>query len=170
MGNLAVKKWNLKILVSVFLLTLGASQTQADIYEWAYVNPSDPNQGVYQSSVLCPGGSGVSAMPSAELYNLDLTQAYLIDANLTNANLSYGTLTNANLTGAAVAGVNFDYTNLTASQLYSTTSYQVKNLQGIGLAYNNLTGWNFAGQNLTSANLWYATLTNGNLAGACSRE
>ena len=43
-----------------------------------------------------------------------------------------------------MAGADFGYTNLTASQLYSTASYQAKNLHGIGYAHTNLTGWNFA--------------------------
>jgi len=71
-------KWNLKVLVAVLLLILRASQTRADIYEWAWVNPSDPTQGVVQSSVVCPGGGGVYAVPGAELRSLDLTQAYLL--------------------------------------------------------------------------------------------
>src|SRR5208283_5265971 len=83
-------KWNLSILVSVFLFMSWVSPSCADIFEWAYINPSNPSQGVVQSSVVCPGGSGVSAFPSANLSSLDLTQAYLIWANLTSANLSYG--------------------------------------------------------------------------------
>ena len=41
-----------------------------------------------------------------------------------------------------MAGADFGMSNLTASQLYSTASYQAQNLQGIGLESNNLTGWN----------------------------
>ena len=164
MRKLIVKMWSLKILLSVFLL--GASQTWADIDQWAWVNPSDPSQGVYQSSVVCPGGSGVSAVPNANLNYLDLTQAYLISANLTNARLISTTLTNANLTGATVAGADFGCTNLTSSQLYSTASYQNLDLQGIGMDCNNLTGWDFSGQNLTSGTFILATLTNANLMGA----
>ena len=179
-------KWNLTILVSVFLLMSLASQTWADIDEWAYVNPSDPTQGVYQSSVVCPGGAGVFAVPNANLSSLDLTQAYLIGANLTNASVNnatltnanltnanltntqffYSTLTNANLTGATVVETNFGPTNVTPTQLYSTASYQAQNLQGIGFAGDDLTNWNFSGQNLTNASLQSTNLTNANLANA----
>ena len=39
-------KWNLKILVSVCVLLLGASQSRTgQSYQWAYVNPGDPSQG-----------------------------------------------------------------------------------------------------------------------------
>jgi len=161
--------WNLKILVPLLLLMSCASQTRADIFEWAYVDPGDPTQGVYQSSVVCLGGSGVSAVPGAYLINLDLTQAYLIGANLTNADLANANLTNALLTGATVVGVNFiggrGVTYLTPSQLYSTASYKAQDLRGISLG-RDLTGWNFSGQNLTNASFYFANLANANLTNA----
>src|SRR5271165_5728158 len=94
--------WNLRILISVLLLMSAASRTQAEIYEWAYVDPSDPTQGVYQSSVPCPGGGDVSAIPSSIFSGLDLTQAYLIGANLNSSEFNSTNLTNANLTNANV--------------------------------------------------------------------
>ena len=54
----------------------------------------------------------------------------------------------------------------TKEQLYSTASYQQRNLRGIGLGYNNLTGWDFSGQDLTGADFGSSTLTNANFAGA----
>ena len=48
---------------------------------------------------------------------------------------------------------------ITLDQLYSTASYQNKDLSGIGLYANDLTGGNFAGQNLSGANFSYANLT-----------
>jgi len=119
-----MKKSNLRIVVSLLLLLSAASPTKADIYEWAYVNSSDPSQGVKPSSMLCPGGGGVSAVPGADLYSVNLTQAYLLGANL-----SSGTLTNVNLKRATVAGVYFRGSNLTASQLYSTANYKAQSLQ-----------------------------------------
>jgi uncharacterized protein YjbI with pentapeptide repeats len=167
-----MKGWFLKILVTVFLLVSRAAKTQANIYEWTY----DSIYNVIQSSTVCPGGTGVSAVPSANLSHLDLTQAYLIRADLTevnlnsttltNANLTNSRLTNANLTNANVAGTIFDGSNLTASQLYSTANYQACNLSGVIIRWNDLTGWNFVGQNLTSASFDFATLTNANLTGA----
>jgi uncharacterized protein YjbI with pentapeptide repeats len=55
---------------------------------------------------------------------------------------------------------------LTKEQLYSTTSYQQRNLQGIGLYENNMSGWNFSDQDLTNAILCCSILTNANFAGA----
>jgi uncharacterized protein YjbI with pentapeptide repeats len=87
-----------------------------------------------------------------------LTNANLSRANLANAMLNNVILTGANLTGAVVAGGDFSLYSATSSslakeQLYSTASYQTKDLRGIGLSLNNLTGWEFTGQNLTNANL-----------------
>ena len=168
---------------------LVASQASADIFEWAWVNPNNPGQGKVQSSIVCPGGHGVSAAPNANLSALDLTQAYLIGSNinganfsgtslsnadLTNANLTStcfnsATLANATLTGAAVTGAAFESTTssgFTAQQLYSTASYKAGDLHGMYISFDNLTGWDFHGQNLTSDYLRYSTLTNANVTGA----
>ena len=72
--------WNIKIVISAFLLLSAAPQSYGQIYQWAYGNPSDPSQGVVQSSTLCPSGSGVSARTGAILAGSNLTQAYLIGA------------------------------------------------------------------------------------------
>jgi len=222
----------------VIVSVAAASQVYGDIYEWTISGGS-----VVQSPKVCPGGSGVYAVPNANLANLDLTQAYLIGAYLNSANLSSGTLTNANLatadltdanlfsatltnanltdsilsianlsfatlsgatltsatlndgtvltnanltnadltnaafyaatltnanlTNAIITGAYFGYTNLTASQLYSTASYKAQNLQRIKLVGNDLTGWNFSSQNLTYARLSdYATLTGADFTNA----
>ena len=135
-----MREWNRKLLVSLFLFMSGASQTRANIYEWAWVNPNDPSQGVVQTSVVCPGGSGVSAESSADLGGLDLVWAYLIGARLDYANLSSATLAVANLTNASLFSAN--------------------------LSSATLTDANLTGANLTIANLSSATLTNATLTGA----
>ena len=63
----------------------------------------------------------------------------------------------ADFTDAVVRGANFykySGTGLTLTQLYSTASYQAKDLSGIDLGGTNLAGVNFAGQNLTGAALY----------------
>jgi uncharacterized protein YjbI with pentapeptide repeats len=50
-------------------------------------------------------------------------------------------------------------TGISLVQLYSTASYQARDLRGIDLVYNNLAGGVFVAQNLTDANFDYATLT-----------
>jgi len=44
-------------------LLCAAPPVRGDIYQWAWVNPSDPSQGKIESTTLCPGGAGVSAAP-----------------------------------------------------------------------------------------------------------
>ena len=95
--------------------------------------------------------------------------------NLTNANFYYATVTGADFTGAEVRGANFvgaagylgsRWNGFTAEQLYSTASYQSRDLAGIQLDGNNLTDWNFAAQNLSNATFASATLTGVNFAQA----
>jgi uncharacterized protein YjbI with pentapeptide repeats len=100
-----------------------------------------------------------------------LTNANFSQADLTNANFSYAVLTGANLVGTEVRGADFyrntEYgTGITAAQLYSTASYQARDLTGIKLGGNNLAGINLTGQNLMNANFLYAALAGANLSGA----
>ncbi|MCY2955010.1 MAG: pentapeptide repeat-containing protein [Planctomycetota bacterium] len=157
------------------LLTFSlAQQAAADIYQWEWVDPGDPSQGIRQSSTVCPGGAGVFAQPGAELWDRDLTQAHLTGANLTGASFGDGshepaTLANADFTGAQVVQAGFAGTTskgFTAAQLYSTASYKARDLRGITLGENDLTGWNLANQNLTGASFGWATLTNADFTDA----
>ncbi len=50
--------------------------------------------------------------------------------------------------------------------IYTTASYQAKDLQAISLNNNDLSGWNFGGQNLAHAHLDRSTLTGANLSNA----
>jgi hypothetical protein len=89
---------------------------------------------------------------------------------LAGANFSWATVTNTDLSGAVVAGANFgEARGLTEQQLYSTHSYQAKDLQGIGLGGIDLTGWDFSGQNLTDGNFRSANLRNADLTTADAR-
>jgi uncharacterized protein YjbI with pentapeptide repeats len=146
----------------------------------------DLSQAVFSSSWL----------DNARFYNANLTDANLSGATLTDASLRWATLTNADLSGtnltgaslggstlssanfagAVVAGVHFGTfhggpvsilgSEITLPQLYSTASYQQKNLQGIGLEGSDLTGGDFAGQNLTNATFFAATLTDADFTDA----
>jgi len=175
-------------------IILSGGTARADIFEWEYINPLDPSQGVKQSNTLVPGGTGVSPAPGAALTSLNLTKAYLIEADLTGANAKAATLTNAdfrganlagaslqnalvtgtNFSGAVVTGANFSGTGsrgFTPQQLYSTASYQDHQLQGINLQSVNLNSGIFSDQNLTGAILWStqfagADFSGANLAGA----
>jgi uncharacterized protein YjbI with pentapeptide repeats len=208
----------LQIAAALLPLTGLASPGHADIFQWEYINPADPNQGKRQSTTLAPDGAGVDAVPGAILGYRDLTMAYLVGADLsgaigpnakmTNADLSQANLTNAEfngvtLTGAdlslahlrdavlggarltdadfadtEVRGARFDLlyydrvgflyagTGITLAQLYSTASYQARDLTGIGLSYTPLAGGNFTGQNLTNAKFDGATISGADFSDA----
>jgi uncharacterized protein YjbI with pentapeptide repeats len=106
-------------------------------------------------------------LTDADFGGSTLTGANLAGANLMNAGFESTSLTNVDLAGAIVMGANFNSTTgFTKEQLYSTASYQQKNLRGIGLVLKNFTGWDLSGQDLTNANLFNSILTSTNLAGA----
>ena len=113
--------------------------------------------------------SGIN-LSEVDLRGADLSGANVAGANLEGATFEFSRLTEANFTGANVRGAWFVGANsprgLIEQQLYSTASYQEKNLQGIGLSRNDLTGWDFAGQNLSGADLFRSTFTSAQLSGA----
>ena len=175
---------SLATAASIILVTSAA----ANIFQWEYVDPNDPAKGKRQSSTLAPDGRGVIARPGLNASRLDLTSAYLEGADLhdsrfleaivanadlrgadlTDANFVHSTLTETDLSGAEVRGANFSGTTLrgfTASQLYSTVSYQTGDLTEMRLESNDLSGWNFAGKILVDASFRGATLTDANLVG-----
>jgi uncharacterized protein YjbI with pentapeptide repeats len=108
-------------------------------------------------------------LTGARFYRAALTRADLSRADLTGASFYRTTLTGADLTDALVAGASFEETTsrgFTPEQLYSTASFQIKDLSGIGLARNDLSGWNLGGQNLTGADFAEAHLTGADLSQA----
>src|SRR5262245_42719403 len=83
------------------------ARAPADSYQWEYINPSDPTQGIRQSTTLAPQGRGVNKVPSANLSRRDLTMAYLTGANLNKARFELTTLTDADLSHANLTQANF---------------------------------------------------------------
>lgn len=98
-----------------------------------------------------------------------LENANLSAANLSDALLHSANVTNADFSAAIVTGTDFGNTTLhgfTKEQLYSTSSYQERNLQGIVLSGNDLTSWDFFEQDLSRAALQNSNLTNSAFRGA----
>lgn len=57
----------IKTTLTVAALSLAlcsATTTRADIFEWEFIDPTDPSQGKQQSSTLVPDGAGVDAAPN----------------------------------------------------------------------------------------------------------
>jgi len=129
------------ILLAAAMLAAFGHAARADIFQWQFIDPSNPSAGMEGSTTLCPGGAGATAGPDASLQYLDLTQAYLQGANLTNAVLYYTDLSNADLLNA----------NLSDADLYRATLNA------------NLTNANLAGAYLSYSTLNYANLTNASL-------
>jgi hypothetical protein len=99
----------------------------------------------------------------------NLTYADFTSADLSNANLEFATLARAKFAGASVRGASFQQTivrGFNAAQLYSTASYQHKNLGGINLSNNVLALWDFSKQDLSNASFARSTLVNTDFTGA----
>jgi uncharacterized protein YjbI with pentapeptide repeats len=135
-----------------------------------------------------PRGTGISlgqlystaSCRAHDLRGIDLTHNELTGGdftrqNLANANFSEAYLTDADFNGAEIRGAKFDVygyyggTGITLAQLYSTASYQVRDLSGISLIGNYHAGGDFTGQNLTNANFTNAFLTDADFTGADAR-
>ena len=103
------------------------------------------------------------SMESALLEQADLSNAYLVAANLKDA-----LLTETKFTGAIINGSDLSYSNFTKEQLYSTASYQNKDLSNTNFKYcfNSETEFDFSGQNLTNTSLFYCPLEKSNFTGA----
>jgi uncharacterized protein YjbI with pentapeptide repeats len=130
------------------------------IYQWAY----DAHGNVIQSSSLCPDGAGVSAVPSANLSGLNLTQAWLIGVNLSNATLSYGTLTRANISYSTLTNANISYATLTNVNL------TVADLGNANLSCSILSGATLTGANVAGADFSYTGLTSQQLSSTASYQ
>lgn len=115
---------------------------------------------------------------TASYQNKDLSGINFRYCDLTGFDFNGQSLQQTSLLGAKLSGVDFTGADVrgailqstvnegfTAGQLYSTASYQQKDLTGIDLSFNNLSGWDLSGQNLTNAILYTNGHTNQNLAG-----
>jgi uncharacterized protein YjbI with pentapeptide repeats len=128
------------------------------------------------SSSLDGSNLGNANLTSANFHFASLHGASLRDSDLTNAFFYESNLHNVDFSGATIAGAAFwdaTWNGFTKEQLYSTASYQRKDLAGITLQRSNMSGWNFAGFDLTGAHFtqdWTelsgADFSNANLRGA----
>lgn len=92
-----------------------------------------------------------SSLTGAVFDDADPTSADFSSANLTSASFRGAFQLSANFTNTTIRGADFTYESISAAQLYSTGSYQNRDLRGLILQYNNLTGWNFTSQDLSYA-------------------
>jgi uncharacterized protein YjbI with pentapeptide repeats len=120
-------------LAIVLSLTTLAS---AHIYEWEL-----RLRYKQQSTIICPDGYNVEAIPDADLSGLDLTKAWLCDKDLTDASFE-----NTNLTIAYLVNADLTRTNFTGA-----------NLNGADFGSATLTGANFTDTTVTGADFLNTT-------------
>jgi len=75
------------VLVPLLFVTIGlfpGPSTRADIFQWEYIDPSDPSKGKQASSTLAPDGAGITLEPGVYAGERDLTKAYLSGFDLTS--------------------------------------------------------------------------------------
>jgi len=161
--------------VGGMLFTLAAD---AAIYRWdngELITDKDAVPGAYCDDMDLSYANLVgTSLFSSKFEESDLTHAHLMGADLRDTFFHGATLTNADLRGSNLIGADFERayltdadfsgavvsqaffedttgTGFTATQLYSTASYQSGDLSGIELCDNDLRGWHFTGKNLTDA-------------------
>ena len=168
------------------LVSVDSSIATADIFRWDNGQLIPGTVGIIPGPGVQLGGIQIEyanlssiKLNDASFDHTNLAYADLSGTDLTGANFLLSMMTSVNLAGAIVTGANFVNTTsrgFTKEQLYSTASYQQKNLQRIGLGErlfpcgcgltNDLTGWDLSGQDLTDATFGFLSLAYGNLAGA----
>ncbi|WP_218932198.1 pentapeptide repeat-containing protein [Adhaeretor mobilis] len=114
-------------------------------------------------------------LSGVNLEDNDLSGWNFAGHNLTGANLDDANLTGANISGADVRDVIFARFGVgagavTATQLYSTASYNSGDLRGVRLEELDLSGWDFSGQSLRDAVLRNAVLSGADFTDADVRH
>jgi len=95
-----------------------------------------------------------------------LDGALFTNSDLRHSNFTSAKVQNADFSGALISGADFSGSTFNGVQLYSTRSYQEKDLRGIGLNGKNLSGGDFSGQNLSGSSFFEANVSNTSFAEA----
>jgi uncharacterized protein YjbI with pentapeptide repeats len=130
----------------------GANLSQADLTHAGSFAANFANANLSQANLT--NAIFVDYVGDSWINYTDFTGANLSQANLTGAAFGSAILTGANLSGAEVRGARFagfSQGDISPAQLYSTASYQARDLTGINFRVVNLAGIDLAGQNLTNA-------------------
>src|SRR4051794_23254068 len=96
----------MRVLRAIVVAALICNSARADIFQWEYVDPSNPSLGKKASATLCPDGAGVNPGPLVGLEILNLTKAYLSGVDLTRSFMTGVNLTSADLSHAILANGN----------------------------------------------------------------
>lgn len=154
----------MKNYIIILLFLVNAGLTSADIYQWQWIDESNHELGKQQSIVLCPGGSGVDAVPYSDLRNLDLTKGYFIGADLSNASFE-GRMYEDRETPTILTYADFSYANLTNVifdvAILGHNNFQYSNLENARFSEMDLGYADFTGANLTNAGFGLYSLNAG---------
>ncbi len=147
----------------------GTGLTAAQLYSTASYQSGDlSGLGLYSNNLTGWNFAG-KKLTLAYFGNTNLTNANLAGANLEGASFGYANMTNANLSGAVIRrAYMYGLNGFTAAQLYSTASYQARDLFGTQWSFDDLSGWDFSGQNVQNA-VFNATITGADFSGADAR-
>lgn len=137
---------SIRVVTLLWLVTC-ALVTRADIYEWEYIDPLQPEVGKQQSTTLVPDGAGVEAMPGSNLGDKDLSKAYLFNVEL-GSSQSVG----VNLSNSYLYSADFKDADL-RSAAFILADLEQANFRGA-----NLDNANLSGSNLTRASFWRGSL------------
>jgi len=124
----------------------------ADVFQWEFINPSDPSLGKQMSSTLAPGGAGANLNSITSLLGRDLTKAFLFRANMRQYRVRTTILNDAYLAEADMFNLQGDETVARGADMSRS------NLEIARLERSDLTGASFVDANLTGATLAHATL------------
>jgi uncharacterized protein YjbI with pentapeptide repeats/CubicO group peptidase (beta-lactamase class C family) len=138
---------------------------------------ADARGGVFSRSSVLGSGLTLTQLYSTESYvagdlsEIDLTGNRLSGGNfvghrLVNARFASASIDNADFSGAEVRGADFSDSGLTLAQLYSTASYQQRDLRGLSLRFEDLRDADFSDHDLRGAEFGATSLAGANLAGA----
>jgi uncharacterized protein YjbI with pentapeptide repeats len=153
-----------------FAGTMNADFTDAEVRGAAFENAITLAQLYSTASYQAQDLSGI------DLARTNLPGGNFAGQNLSNVSFRYAVLTDGDFTDAEVRGASFwrhpgfGEGGISLAQLYSTASYQARDLSGVGLDYCNLAGGNLAGQNLTNASFNGAMLTGADFTAADARD
>lgn len=91
------------------------------------------------------------------------------DLDLTNSSFYMSELYGADFTNATIRGVSFRDlrgNSMTQSLIYSTRSYQEKDLRGVDFSNNSFSNWDFSGQNMANSSFAGGYVDNSNFSNA----
>lgn len=141
-------------------VTVLPPKANGQIYEWEYVDPSNPSLGKKQSTILVPDGHVANLNSAFGLFGHDLTKAYLPAVQIPNYIIRTTQLNDALLTGANMTSVTGENLQAQGADLSQAI------LRQANLEDSNLSGAKFVGANLTQARFDSSILLGADFTGA----